>query len=80
MTKLFRIACVMTYCVVAENTEEAKRNAVKYAKEHLKDAVDPLDLVTVFEISETDDIPPNWEYAIPYGGEGEDMVYQYLPI
>ena len=81
MTKLFKVTCLLTYVAAEEDSIAAARNAHIFAKEHLDDASNPFDLVTVAEILEADEIPPGWQQSLPYGDEadGKTKVKDYLP-
>ena len=80
MTKLFAVTVTMTFVMAEDDERSAEINAAAYAKEHLSDSPDPLNLVEVEEIKTKSDVPGGWLGAIPYGDEsdGVALVKDYL--
>lgn len=80
MAKLFMVTCTLNYLTVEDDENDARANAVPYAREHLSDAAKPLDVVKVTEIQKKSEVPREWLNAIPYGdaSDGAKRVSGYL--
>lgn len=81
MAKLYKVTCILTYLAVEEDEESARENAITYAREHLGDATNPFDYVTVDTVDSIEKVPEGWLNAIPYGdaGDGNTRVATYIP-
>jgi hypothetical protein len=67
MSKLFKVTATITFLLAEDDKQDAKHNVLRYAREHLSDALKPLENIIIEEITTKEEVPKEWLKAIPYG-------------
>jgi len=66
---LYEAEVNVVFYLLAETDEEAKRDAIGYAREEIDNMI-PMDVIAVREPT---DICVGWHDAYPYGGDSDDF-------
>jgi len=77
MTKLYSVTVERTIIVVADDEETAEELAEEGERNEVNNCHD-ADHVSVVEVTSTSQIPNNWFTGMPYGGDDERTVRDWI--